>query len=122
MDLAAELSRFGPDAPRVAISPDEARAYCRRLARGHYENFTVVSRLFPRHLQQHLANVYAYCRWADDLADEAHEIVTAGNVSGSSASVPATAMALLDWWQSQLDDMYAGRASAPGVCRAERNR
>ncbi len=52
------------------LSADDARAYCRRLAQSHYENFTVVSRLFPQSLRQHLSNVYAYCRWADDLADE----------------------------------------------------
>ena len=69
MNLAAELDRFGPRASGK-LSREEARAYCRRLARAHYENFTVVSWLFPRHLRQHLCNVYAYCRWADDLADE----------------------------------------------------
>ena len=70
MDLAVELARYGPAAKAEVASRDEARAYCRRLAQSHYENFTVVSRLFPRRLYQHLCNVYAYCRWADDLADE----------------------------------------------------
>ncbi|MEX2173886.1 MAG: squalene/phytoene synthase family protein, partial [Pirellulaceae bacterium] len=70
MDLARELASFGPAATYPRPTLDEARIYCRRLARSHYENFTVASRLFPRHLQQHLCNVYAYCRWADDLADE----------------------------------------------------
>jgi squalene synthase HpnC len=99
MDLAAELQRFGPAAPPAMITADEAQDYCRRLAETHYENFTVVSRLFPRHLYQHLCNVYAYCRWADDLADEA---------------VPdAKPLALLDWWQQQLDAAYAGQATHP---------
>jgi len=78
---------------------DEARDYCRRLARGHYENFTVVSWLFPRRLHQHLANVYAYCRWADDLADEVGD--------------QAQSLRLLDWWESQLDAMYAGETRHP---------
>jgi squalene synthase HpnC len=99
MDLAAELAQFGPDTRREPPSPDEALAYCRQLARSHYENFTVASRLFPRHLHQHLANVYAYCRWADDLADEAGD--------------PARSLALLDWWEEQLDGLYAG----PGTPR-----
>jgi phytoene/squalene synthetase len=99
MDLAAELRRFGPNAPAVAITLDEAQAYCRQLARTHYENFTVLSRLFPRHLQQPLCNVYAYCRWSDDLADE--------------SANPQQALTLLEWWASQLDDMYAGPASHP---------
>ena len=90
MDLAAELARYGPAAHNAPPSLDEARGYCRRLAQSHYENFTVASRLFPRHLHQHLCNVYAYCRWADDLADEAGE----------------ESLALLDWWERQLDELF----------------
>ena len=50
-------------------SPEEGRAYTRWLARNHYENFHVVSFLLPKLLHQDFYNVYAYCRWADDLAD-----------------------------------------------------
>jgi squalene synthase HpnC len=99
MDLAVELARYGPAAPPQPISLTAARAYCRRLARSHYENFTVVSRLFPRHLDQHLCNVYAYCRWADDLSDE--------HVAGTQPLV------LLTWWEQQLTAVYAGEASHP---------
>jgi squalene synthase HpnC len=81
------------------VSDDDARAYCRRLAQSHYENFAVVSRLFPRLLHQHFCNVYAYCRWADDLADEP--------IAG------AEPLALLDWWESQLNAAYAGEATHP---------
>ncbi len=99
MDLAAELARFGPDVAARPISSAEARAYCRRLAETHYENFTVASRLAPRHLRQHLCNVYAYCRWADDLADEVTE--------------SAQARALLDWWEGELDAAFGGEARHP---------
>ena len=99
MDLAAELAKFGPEAPAGSPPLAEAQGYCRRLAQSHYENFTVAGRLFPRHLRQHLCNVYAYCRWADDLADEA--------VS------PERSLALLDWWEQQLDAMFAGEATHP---------
>src|SRR5205809_1828403 len=99
MDLAAELARFGPAAVPAVVSAEEARAYCRRLAQTHYENFTVVSRFFPRSLHQHLCNVYAYCRWADDLVDE--------------PIVGAEPLALLDWWESQLNAAYAGEAAHP---------
>jgi len=99
MDLAAELLRYGPEADSSAITLDAARAYCRKLAQGHYENFTVVSRLFPEHLHQHFCNVYAYCRWADDLADEAGD--------------PARASSLLDWWEGQLDAMYSRTTTHP---------
>ena len=56
--------------PPEGCSLEAAQAYTRDLARHHYENFSVVSWLLPRRLHQHFYNVYAYCRWADDLADE----------------------------------------------------
>ena len=89
--FADELARFGPQTQRP-FSLAEAQRYCRRLAATHYENFTVGSWLLPRHLRQHFANVYAYCRWADDLADE-----TAGG---------AESLALLDWWEDQVRASY----------------
>lgn len=47
-----------------------AYAACERLARKHYENFPVASRLLPRAMRPHVAAVYAFARVADDLADE----------------------------------------------------
>ncbi|MDP6444036.1 MAG: squalene synthase HpnC [Pirellulaceae bacterium] len=87
--FADELLTLGPDAPdRVPFSVSAAEAYCRRLAKRHYENFLVGSCLLPRAFRQHFFNVYAYCRWADDLADE--------------ISDPAESLRLLDWWSEQL--------------------
>jgi len=98
--LRTDLELYGPSAPEPnRLSPARSRRYCRRLARRHYENFTVASRLAPRRLRQHISNVYAYCRWADDLADET------GDPKGN--------LELLDWWQRQLADCYQGRASHP---------
>ena len=54
-----------------------ALAYTKWIATGHYENFHVVSFLLPKHLHQDFYNVYAFCRWADDLGDEglgAHDV------------------------------------------------
>ena len=98
--FADELRRFGPgqDAAEQP-SPAAARRYCRRLARCHYENFTVASWFLPRRLEQHFYNVYAYCRWADDLADE----------TGSTAK----SLELLDWWEDELRECYDGRARHP---------
>jgi squalene synthase HpnC len=63
-----------PDTIRAAFAPvadkDEAQAYTRELAHSHYENFSVVSFLLPKHLRQDFCNVYAFCRVADDLGDE----------------------------------------------------
>src|SRR5215467_12790281 len=40
------------------------------LARSHYENFPVASRLLPAAMRPHIAAVYAFARIADDMADE----------------------------------------------------
>lgn len=96
--FASELARYGPQ-PRAAVPTlAESQAYCSRLARTHYENFTVASRLLPRALREHFYAVYAYCRWADDLADE---------------TAPEMAGPLLDWWEEQLASCYLGRADHP---------
>ena len=104
MDLAAELAKYGPAARPPRFSTPGGTPYCRRLAQSHYENFTVVSRLFPRHLHQPLCNVYAYCRWADDLADEP---------MSRSRGRQRSRWRLLDWWERQLDAAYAGQATHP---------
>lgn len=73
----------------------EAERAARRLARSHYENFIVASVLLPGRLRQPFYNVYAFCRIADDLADE-------------SAS-PGEALAYLSELQSQLDQTFRGQ-------------
>src|ERR1051326_5843494 len=91
-----------PDTPYSvdrAYSPEEARDYCARLAKSHYENFLVASLFVPRPLKQHFYNVYAYCRISDDLGDE----------SGG----PENALPLLDWWDEELEACYAGRPQHP---------
>ena len=66
-----------------------AYAACERLARTHYENFPVASRLLPARMRPHVAAVYAFARTADDFADEGTRPV-------------AERFALLDDWQSRL--------------------
>ncbi len=62
-------------ATAVGVSPQstlaDAFAYCEKLARSHYENFTVVSWFLPKRLRPSLYSVYAFCRYTDDLGDEA---------------------------------------------------
>jgi squalene synthase HpnC len=94
----AEFVR-SPDALRAQYTPDEARAYTRWLATQHYENFHVVSFLLPKRLHQDFYNVYAFCRWADDLGDEIGD--------------RAESLRLLDWWRNELDAMYEGHATHP---------
>jgi squalene synthase HpnC len=85
--------------PKSAPSLEDAREYCRRLARSHYENFSVATWFLPQRLRQDFLNVYAYCRISDDLGDE---------VGDAKA-----ALALLDEWQAELDACYAGSARHP---------
>jgi squalene synthase HpnC len=101
MNLAfqEELRKYGPTAACAPKDLAQARLYCARLARSHYENFTVASALLPRRLLRHFHAVYAYCRWADDLADE---------VGGGSQ-----ALQLLRWWRSELLACYGGRPVHP---------
>ena len=47
-----------------------AYAECRRLASRHYENFPTASYLVPRDKRDALAAVYAFARYADDIADQ----------------------------------------------------
>ena len=51
------------------VAPRDAYAFCERLAREHYENFPVASRLLPARMRPHVAAIYAYARTADDIAD-----------------------------------------------------
>ena len=72
----------------MSLWPDPlARAYetCEALARSHYENFPVASRLLPRAMRPHVAAVYAFARVADDIADE------------GSAPAPERLAGLRDW-------------------------
>jgi len=48
----------------------QAYAYCRAMARAHYENFPVASLALPRRLRKPVAAIYAFARTADDIADE----------------------------------------------------
>ncbi|HHJ17398.1 MAG TPA: squalene synthase HpnC [Gammaproteobacteria bacterium] len=48
----------------------EGYRWCRALARSHYENFPVASRLLPARLRDPVAAIYAFARTADDIADE----------------------------------------------------
>lgn len=48
----------------------QAYAYCEQMARTHYENFPVASRLLPARLRRPIAVIYAFARSADDFADE----------------------------------------------------
>ena len=100
-NFARELAEWAPTrlGTRKASGLGQARAYCARVARSHYENFAVVSFLLPRRLIRHFHAVYAYCRWSDDLADE---------TSGGEKTLD-----LIDAWRQELLTCYGGTPRHP---------
>jgi len=87
--LDDSVSSTGP------VSLAEAYGYCTRLARAHYENFTIASWLMPRSMRPHMHAIYAYARIADDFADEEQSL------------------AKLDAWEHELDLAYRGTPRHP---------
>ncbi|MSQ32440.1 MAG: squalene synthase HpnC [Dehalococcoidia bacterium] len=84
--------------PQTSIA--EAFAYCERMAKSHYENFTVPSFLLPREKRKHMYSIYAFCRYTDDIGDEAK----------------GDRLALLDRWEHDLELCFSGTGiSAPMV-------
>ena len=75
-----------------------AYAECRRLASRHYENFPTASYLVPRDKRDALAAVYAFARYADDVADE--------------PGVENRLEKLADW-RAKLAACYAGKIDHP---------
>jgi squalene synthase HpnC/squalene synthase HpnD len=90
--LATPELEIARNLPAANCATGEAQRYTRWLATHHYENFNVVSWLLPRRLHQHFYNLYAYCRWADDLGDE--------------VSDPTRSLELLDAWEAELRLCY----------------
>lgn len=99
-DVPAQINRWrgssSNGSPTNSSQLLAAQAHCRRIAVGHYENFLVASVLLPRRMKQPFYNVYAFCRHADDLADESPS--------------PAIATERLTQWQQQLDRCFAGQS------------
>ena len=79
------------------MATESSRGAVRKVFR-HYENFSVVSFRQPRRIKEALRNIYAYCRTADDLADE----------TGDSEK----ALAGLEQWELQFQRALEGRTSS----------
>ena len=79
------------------VSVREAYRECERYARRHSENFSVVTFLLPRALRRHFFAVYAFCRFTDDLGDEAE----------------GDRLAMLDAWELELREAVAGQPRRP---------
>jgi len=97
--LAPKEYVYSAEALGDTYSKPAAEQYTRWLATHHYENFHVVRFLLPKRLHQDFYNVYAFCRWADDLGDEIGD--------------RQESLRLLAWWRAELEAMYAGRVKHP---------
>ena len=97
IDATQHVASAVPTAKLPAGNFDLPASYefCARLAKSHYENFTVASWLMPREMRPHMYAIYAYARMADDFADEHHDL------------------AMLDDWERELDSAYAGAPRHP---------
>ena len=84
----------------ATLDPTARAAYaeCRRIARRHYENFPTASLLVPRDKRDALAAIYAFARYADDVADEP-------GVEGRLEKLAA--------WRAMLADCIAGKVGHP---------
>jgi phytoene synthase len=83
--------------PRRVISVDDAYDHCARVVRDSDSSFASAFWMFPKPRRRALHAIYAFCRLADDIADDPE-------VSGDRS-------ALLVRWRAELHAAYAG---APG--------
>lgn len=80
---------------------DQAYDHCRAIAHKHGANFSVGFRFLPPTKRRAVYAAYAYCRVADDIADEEDE------------SLVDSKTRRLDDWQKELDACYAGSPTHP---------
>ncbi|MAY73365.1 MAG: squalene synthase HpnC [Phycisphaerae bacterium] len=92
-----QLADLGPNADISALSASGAQKYVDALTAGSDENFHVLSRFVPEAVRPDFAAVYAFCRWSDDLADEAPR---------------DQAPELLRWWRRELEACFADPSEA----------
>ena len=81
----------------ASVDVNEAYRLCERLARSHYENFTVASFLLPKDKRKHFYAIYAFCRFVDDLGDE----------------FEGDRLKALDFWQDETEACFSGAPSHP---------
>lgn len=74
------------------MNVDDAYDFCREITHKHGGNFSVGFRFLPAIKRRAVYAAYAYCRFADDIADDPGERIAER----------------LDEWQAELERCYAG--------------
>jgi len=104
---------------------DEAYAECRAIAHKHGANFSVGFRFLPRAKRRAVYAAYAFCRVADDIADDETDVilsrvdgegpVDSGAASDATGPSPSTRLRMtrLSAWQRELDACYENRPTHP---------
>jgi len=87
------------------MNVDQAYGFCRAIAHKHGANFSVGFRFLPRTKRRAVYAAYAYCRWADDIVDDA--------AFAARADEGVRPSEVLDDWQRELDACYAGKPTHP---------
>ena len=82
------------------MNVDECYRYCRAIAHKHGANFSVGFRFLPPVKRRAVYAAYAFCRVADDIADE--------DTKPADRRIDE-----LDAWQRELDACYAGTPTHP---------
>ena len=87
--------------PPVSVDPEVEAAYahCEALTRSSGSSFAAAFWMLPRERRRALHAIYAFCRMADDIADDP---VVAGD-----------RLRLLDRWRDELSSAYRGKATHP---------
>ncbi|MCE9584200.1 MAG: squalene synthase HpnC [Planctomycetes bacterium] len=70
---------------------------CEKLARSHYENFTVGSWFLPKDMRRDFLAVYAFCRTTDDIGDESE----------------GDRLKALDAWERSVRNCWGGEVTEP---------
>jgi len=93
------------------VAPPDARTleayrHCSKIVRASHSSFAAAFWMLSREQRRGLHAIYAFCRLADDIADDP-------DVRGDRRQ-------LLARWREELDDAYAGRPSHPvGIAMAD---
>ena len=72
---------------------DSAQKYCTKIAKSNYENFIISNWFTPKEIKQHIENIYAFCRYGDDLGDD-------------SPFPPSDRLKLLNEWMKDLERAF----------------